>query len=97
MLRRWPEVNYQQLASRSTYSNYGRVGHSPVRYNVPSRAIIGESTRSTGETNLDAVLDLVSRSKKPVQELAWASIRNVLTAIRSVRRTTLNELLGASP
>jgi len=34
------------------------------------------------ETNLEGVLDLVSRSKKPVQELAWASIGNVLTAIQ---------------
>ncbi|MDS0223737.1 type B DNA-directed DNA polymerase [Haloarcula sp. S1AR25-5A] len=82
-LSRWPEVDYQQLASRSTYSSYGRVGHSPARYNVPGRAIIDESnTFFYGETNLDGVLDLVSRSKKPVQELAWASIGNVLTAIQ---------------
>jgi len=82
-LSRWPDVDYQQLASRSTYSSYGRVGHSPARYNVPGRAIINESnTFFYGETNLDGVLDLVSRSKKPVQELAWASIGNVLTAIQ---------------
>jgi DNA polymerase I len=82
-LSRWPEVDYQQLASRSTYSSYGRVGHSPARYNVPGRAIIDESnTFFYGETTLDGVLDLVSRSKKPVQELAWASIGNVLTAIQ---------------
>jgi len=82
-LSRWPEVDYQQLASRSTYSSYGRVGHSPARYNVPGRAIIDESnTFFYGETNLDGVLDLVARSKKPVQELAWASIGNVLTAIQ---------------
>jgi DNA polymerase I len=82
-LSRWPDVDYQQLASRSTYSSYGRVGHSPARYNVPGRAIIDESnTFFYGETNLDGVLDLVSRSKKPVQELAWASIGNVLTAIQ---------------
>ncbi len=82
-LSRWPDVAYQQLASRSTYSSYGRVGHSPARYNVPGRAIIDESnTFFYGETNLDGVLDLVSRSKKPVQELAWASIGNVLTAIQ---------------
>ncbi|GGN20179.1 hypothetical protein GCM10009021_21620 [Halarchaeum nitratireducens] len=31
---------------------------------------------------IDGVLDLVSRSKKPIQELAWASIGNVLTAIQ---------------
>ncbi len=82
-LSRWSDVDYQQLASRSTYSSYGRVGHSPARYNVPGRAIIDESnTFFYGETNLDGVLDLVSRSKKPVQELAWASIGNVLTAIQ---------------
>jgi DNA polymerase I len=76
-------VDYQQVASRSTYSSYGRVGHSPARYNVPGRAIIDESnTFFYGETNLNGVLDLVSRSKKPVQELAWASIGNVLTAIQ---------------
>ncbi|MEF8825966.1 MAG: type B DNA-directed DNA polymerase [Halapricum sp.] len=82
-LSRWPDVEYQQLASRSTYASYGQVGHSPARYNVPGRAIIDESnTFFYGETNLDGVLDLVSRSKKPVQELAWASIGNVLTAIQ---------------
>jgi DNA polymerase I len=82
-LSRLSDVDYQQLASQSTYSSYGRVGHSPARYNVPGRAIIDESnTFFYGETNLDGVLDLVSRSKKPVQELAWASIGNVLTAIQ---------------
>ncbi|WP_336339423.1 type B DNA-directed DNA polymerase [Haloarcula brevis] len=82
-LSRWPEVDYQQLAGESTYTSYGQVGHSPARYNVPGRAIIDESnTFFYGETNLDGVLDLVSRSKKPVQELAWASIGNVLTAIQ---------------
>ncbi len=82
-LSRWPDVDYQRLASRSTYSSYGRVGHSPARYNVPGRAIVDESnTFFYRETTLDGVLDLVSRSKKPVQELAWASIGNVLTAIQ---------------
>jgi DNA polymerase I len=82
-LSRWPDVDDQRLASRSTYSSYGRVGHSPARYNVPGRAIIHESnTFFYGETNLDGVLNLVSRSKKHVQELAWASIGNVLTAIQ---------------
>ena len=72
-LSRLPDVDYQQLASRSTYASYGRVGYSPARYNVSGRAIIDESnTFFYGETNLDGVLDLVSRSKKPVQELAWA-------------------------
>jgi len=50
-LSRWPDVDYQQLASQSTYSSYGRVGHSPARYNVLGRAIIDESnTFFYGET-----------------------------------------------
>ena len=82
-LSRWTGVDYQQLAGRSTYSSYGLVGHSPARYNVPGRAIIDESnTFFYGETNLEGVIDLVSRSRKPIQELAWASIGNVLTAIQ---------------
>ncbi len=82
-LSRWPDVDYQQLAGRSTYASYGQVGHSPARYNVPGRAIVDESnTFFYDETNLDGVLDLVSRSRKPLQELAWASIGNVLTAMQ---------------
>jgi DNA polymerase I len=82
-LSRWPGVDFQQLASRSTYASYGRVGHSPARYNVPGRAIIDRSnTFFFGETNIDGVLDLVSRSRKPIQEAAWASIGNILTAIQ---------------
>ncbi|WP_436927597.1 type B DNA-directed DNA polymerase [Halosimplex amylolyticum] len=88
MLSRWPDVDYQQLAGRSTYSSYGRVGHSPARYNVPGRAIVDESnTFFHGETNLDGIIDLVGRSHKPLQELAWASIGNVLTAIQ-IREAT---------
>jgi DNA polymerase I len=82
-LSRSPEGDFQQLASRSTYASYGRVGHSPARYNVPGRAIIDRSnTFFFGETNIDGVLDLVSRSRKPIQEAAWASIGNILTAIQ---------------
>ncbi|AAV44711.1 DNA polymerase B2 exonuclease domain (plasmid) [Haloarcula marismortui ATCC 43049] len=82
-LSRTPKGDFQQLASRSTYASYGRVGHSPARYNVPGRAIIDRSnTFFFGETNIDGVLDLVSRSRKPIQEAAWASIGNILTAIQ---------------
>ncbi|MFC4360266.1 type B DNA-directed DNA polymerase [Halobium salinum] len=82
-LSRWADVDYQQLASRSTYASYGRVGHSPARYNVPGRAIIDRSnTFFFGETYIDGVLDLVTRSRKPIQEAAWASIGNILTAIQ---------------
>ena len=77
------EQGYQTLATESTYESYGRVGHSPARYNVPGRAIIDESnTFWIGEGGLDGMLDLVSRSWKPLQETAWASIGNVLTAIQ---------------
>ncbi|MFW5903459.1 MAG: type B DNA-directed DNA polymerase, partial [Halolamina sp.] len=74
---------YRQLAGRSTYESYGQVGHSPARYSVPGRAIVDESnTFFYGETNLAGCLDLVERSWKPLQELAWASIGNVLTAMQ---------------
>ncbi|MFB6085280.1 MAG: type B DNA-directed DNA polymerase [Halodesulfurarchaeum sp.] len=80
---------YRQLAGQSTYESYGRVGHSPARYAVPGRAIIDRSnTFFYSRTNLAGVLDLVERSRKPLQELGWASIGNVLTAIqiREARR-----------
>jgi DNA polymerase I len=74
---------YQQLAGASTYESYGRVGHSPARYNVPGRVIIDRSTSFMWrETNLAGCLDLVDRSGKPLQELGWASIGNILTAIQ---------------
>jgi len=81
-LSRWPDVDYQQLASRSTYSSWPRRSLA----GAVQRARPGDHRRVEHvllrETNLDGVLDLVSRSKKPVQELAWASIGNVLTAIQ---------------
>jgi DNA polymerase I len=93
-LSRWPEIDYQQLAEQSTYSSYGQVGHSPARYNVPGRVIIDESnTFFYEETNLDGVIDLVARSRKPLQELAWASIGNVLTAIQIVEASDRDVLV----
>lgn len=62
-----------------------RVLHKPTE----TRAIIDESnTFFRSQTNLDGCLDLVSRSRKPLQELAWSSIGNILTAIqiREARR-----------
>lgn len=74
---------YEQLAGASTYESYGQVGHSPARYNVPGRVLIDRSnTFFYRETNLDGCLDLVESSHKPLQELSWASIGNVLTAIQ---------------
>ena len=93
-LSRWPEIDYQQLAGQSTYSSYGQVGHSPARYNIPGRAIVDESnTFFYEETNLNGVIDLVSRSRKPLQELAWASIGNVLTAIQIVEASDRDVLV----
>jgi DNA polymerase I len=82
-LSRGSPPGYQQLASQSTYASYGRVGHSPARYNVFGRAIVDRSNAFFyEESGLEGTLDLVSRSRKPLQELAWASIGNVLTAIQ---------------
>lgn len=74
---------YTQLAGESTYESYGEVGHSPARYTVPGRVVIDRSnTFFYDETNLEGCLNLVERSHKPLEELSWASIGNVLTAIQ---------------
>jgi DNA polymerase I len=74
---------WRRLAGESTVESYGQVGHSPARYNVPGRAIVDVSNSFFWRrTNLDGILDLVERSRKPIQEAAWASIGNVLTAIQ---------------
>ncbi|MFB6124922.1 MAG: type B DNA-directed DNA polymerase [Halanaeroarchaeum sp.] len=74
---------YTRLAGRSTYESYGQVGHSPARYTVPGRAIVDESnTFFYHQSGLAGVLDLVGRSGKPIEELSWASIGNVLTAMQ---------------
>jgi len=70
-------------AGESTYESYGRVGHSPARYSVPGRVVVDESNSFfLEEAGLDGILDLVERSGKPLQEAAWASIGNILTAIQ---------------
>ena len=74
---------YEQLAGQSTYESYGQVGHSPARYNVPGRVIVDRSnTFMWDETNLDGCLYLIEQSGLPLQELAWASIGRILTAIQ---------------
>jgi DNA polymerase I len=74
---------YRRRAGASTYTSYGRVGHSPARYAVPGRAVVDRSnTFLFDETNLAGCLDLVGRAAKPLQELSWASIGTVLTAIQ---------------
>jgi DNA polymerase, archaea type len=77
------QPGWQQLAGESTYESYGQVGHSPARYNLPGRVIIdGSNTFMWNQTNLDGCLYLVEQSGKPLQELAWSSIGNILTGIQ---------------
>ncbi|AGB17390.1 DNA polymerase elongation subunit (family B) [Halovivax ruber XH-70] len=84
---------WQTLAGASTFESYGQVGHSPARYNVPGRAIIDRSnTFFYDQSGLQGILDLSRRSGKPLQELAWASIGNVLTAIQITESRELDVL-----
>ena len=77
------ETGYTKLAGESTYTSYGNVGHSPARYAVPGRVIIDESNSFFYyESGLAGCLDLVERSGLPLQELGWASIGRVLTAMQ---------------
>ena len=84
---------YTKLAGSSTYTSYGSAGHSPARYAVPGRVIIDESnTFFYHETGLAGCLDLVERSGLPLQELGWASIGRVLTAIQ-IREARVRDVL----
>ncbi|AZQ16034.1 type B DNA-directed DNA polymerase [Halorubrum sp. PV6] len=74
---------YTKLAGESTYTSYGNVGHSPARYTVPGRVIVDEANSFFyHESGLEGCLDLVERSGLPLQELGWASIGRVLTAMQ---------------
>ncbi|EMA65906.1 type B DNA-directed DNA polymerase [Halorubrum kocurii] len=74
---------YTKLAGESTYTSYGQVGHSPARYTVPGRVVIDESnTFFYHEAGLAGCLDLVDRAGLPLEELGWASIGRVLTALQ---------------
>ena len=72
------------LAGRSTYHSYGTVVHSPARYDVPGRVVVDRSNSFLyGKTGLAGLLELVGHAGKPLQEIGWASIGTVLTAIES--------------
>ena len=80
---------YRQLAGASTYESYGRVSHSPARYEVPGRAIVDRSSSFLlDESGMAGLSYFVDRAGKPLQELARDSIGGVLTAIevREARR-----------
>ncbi len=74
--------SFQKLAGENTVSSYGKTVHSNSRFNVPGRAVIDRSNSFLlGEATFEGLWDLVGRSYRPVQELAWASIGRVLTSI----------------
>mgnify|MGYP000256511530 CR=1 FL=1 len=74
---------YTKLAGDSTYTSYGQAGHSPARYTIPGRVVIDESnTFFYHEAGLPGCLDLVERAGLPLEELGWASIGRVLTALQ---------------
>jgi DNA polymerase I len=92
-LRLGRREGYRQLAGESTFESYGRVGHSPARYDVPGRVVLDEANSFLWhKSDLAGLLDLVERSWKPLQEVGWASIGNVLTAIQ-IREALARDVL----
>jgi len=84
---------HRRLAGANTYESYGRIGHSPARYDVPGRAIVDRSNSFFWhEGELPGLFDLVRRSHKPLQETAWASIGTVFTAMQ-IREATSRDVL----
>jgi len=76
-------AGWRRLAGENTYESYGRVGHSPARYDVPGRAIVDESSSFLwSKSDLSGLLYLVERSGRPLQETAWGSIGTVLTSMQ---------------
>lgn len=72
----------EKLAGENTVSSYGKTVHSSARYNIDGRILIDEANSFLlGEATLEGLWDLVERSWKPLQELAWGSIGRLLTAI----------------
>ncbi len=84
---------HTKLAGESTYESYGTVGHSPARYTVPGRVVVDESNSFfIDESGLDGCLDLVERTGLPFEELGWASIGRVLTAMQ-IREAAARDVL----
>jgi DNA polymerase I len=83
--------DFQQLADGNTVSSYGKRQHKAARYNIPGRIIIDKSNSfMLGEATLEGLWDLVERSYRPMQELAWGSIGRLLTSIE-VKKAFLEE------
>jgi len=83
----------EKLAGSNTVSSYGKTVHSPSRYSVSGRAVIDESSSfMLSEAGMKGLQDLACRSWKPLQEVAWASIGNILTAIE-IKQAYHNNIL----
>ncbi len=83
--------NFQQLAGGNTVSSYGNRQHKAARYNIPGRIVIDKSNSfMLEEATLEGLWDLVKRSYRPMQELAWGSIGRLLTSIE-VKKAFLEE------
>lgn len=81
---------WRKLAGDNTVSCYGKTVYSSARYNIPGRVLVYEDNSFMfGKTGIEGMLDLVERSWKPLQELAWASIGNILTGIK-IRKAFLD-------
>lgn len=77
------EKGQEQLAKENQFQSFGKTKHSPSRYNIPGRIIINTSNSFLwNKTGLNGIKYLAKKSWKPLQELAWASIGNTLTAIQ---------------
>jgi DNA polymerase I len=84
---------YEQLAGANTFESYGRVCHSPARYDVPGRVVLDRANSFLWHHSNLAGLDyLVRQSWRPAQETGWASIGTVLTAIQ-VREAVARDVL----
>lgn len=81
----------QELAGGNSVTSYGRRQYCAPRHNIPGRILIDRSNSFLlGEATLEGLWDLVERSYRPMQELAWGSIGRVLTSIE-VRKAYLEE------
>lgn len=73
---------YTQLAGENSYDSFGKTQFGASRYNIPGRVLIDKSNSFMwSHGGLEGMNWLVEKSWKPLQELAWGSIGNILTAI----------------
>ena len=83
--------DFQRLAGGNTVSSYGKRHYKGARFNIPGRIIIDRSNSfMLGEATFEGLWDLVERSYRPMQELAWGSIGRILTSIE-VKKAYLEE------